>query len=144
MTSTGESNQADIDGSRRGAVRSGPPGSPLVGRGDADRTSAITRSLLGYGLLAGPCYVLVGLVQALTRDGFDITRHDLSLLADGSHGWIQIANFIVSGVMTLAAATGMARSFQVLGGGPGTVWGPGSSVSTASDSSRRASWSPTP
>jgi hypothetical protein len=25
-----------------------------VGRGDCDRTSAVTRSLLGYGVLAGP------------------------------------------------------------------------------------------
>jgi hypothetical protein len=95
-----------------------------MGRGDADRTAAITRSLLGYGLLAGPVYVVVGLVQALTRDGFDLTRHDLSLLANGPSGWIQIANFVVTGLMTVAAAVGMARSLRVLGGGPGTIWGP--------------------
>ena len=102
----------------------GPSGSPLVGRGDADRTAAITRSLLGYGVLAGPVYVVTGLVQALTRDGFDITRHDLSLLANGPLGWIQIANLVVSGLMTVAAAAGMGRALRVLGGGPGTVWGP--------------------
>jgi hypothetical protein len=108
----------------RSTPATGPSGSPLVGRGDADRTAAITRSLLGYGLLAGPVYVVVGLAQALTRSGFDITRHDLSLLANGPLGWIQIANFVVSGLMTVAAAVGMARSLRVLGGGPGTVWGP--------------------
>lgn len=102
----------------------GPSGSPLVGRGDADRTAAITRSLLGYGVLAGPVYVVAGLVQALTRDGFDLTRHDLSLLANGPLGWIQITNLIVSGLMTVAAAVGMGRALRVLGGGPGTVWGP--------------------
>jgi hypothetical protein len=95
-----------------------------VGRGDADRTAAITRSLLGYGVLAGPVYVVVGLAQALTRDGFDPARHDLSLLAAGPWGWIQIANFVVSGLMTVAAAVGMARALRVLGGGRGTVWGP--------------------
>src|SRR5689334_10723610 len=102
----------------------GPSGSPLVGRGDADRTAAITRSLLGYGVLAGPVYVVVGLAQALTRDGYDLTRHDLSLLANGSLGWIQIANFVLTGLMTIAAAVGMTRALRALGGGPGTVWGP--------------------
>jgi hypothetical protein len=102
----------------------GPSGSPLVGRGDADRTAAITRSLLGYGVVAGPFYVVVGLAQALTRGGFDLTRHDLSLLANGPLGWIQIANLVLTGLMTIAAAVGMSRSLRVLGGGPGTVWGP--------------------
>jgi hypothetical protein len=107
-----------------GARRTGPSGSPLVGRGDADRTSAITRSLLGYGVLAGPVYVVTGLAQALTRDGFELTRHDLSLLANGPLGWIQIANLVVSGLMTVAAGIGMGRALRVLGGGPGTTWGP--------------------
>ncbi len=102
----------------------GPSGSPLVGRGDADRTAAITRSLLGYGVLAGPLYVVVGLAQALTRDGYDLTRHDLSLLANGPLGWIQITNLILSGLMTVAAGVGMRRALRVLGGGRGTVWGP--------------------
>jgi hypothetical protein len=102
----------------------GPSGSPLVGRGDADRSAAITRSLLGYGVLVGPFYVVVGLVQALTRTGFDLTRHDLSLLANGSLGWIQIANLVLSGLMTIAAAVGMRRALRVLGDGPGSRWGP--------------------
>lgn len=102
----------------------GPSGSPLVGRGDADRAAAVTRSLLGYGVLAGPFYVIVGLAQALTREGFDLTRHDLSLLANGPLGWIQIADFVLSGLMTVAAAVGMHRSLRVLGGGRGSVWGP--------------------
>ena len=110
--------------SASGSRRTGPSGSPLVGRGDADRTAAITRSLLGYGVLAGPLYIVVGLAQALTRDGFDPTRHDLSLLANGPLGWIQIANLILSGAMTVAAGVGMRRALRVLGGGCGTVWGP--------------------
>lgn len=102
----------------------GPSGSPLVGRGDADRHAAVTRSLLGYGVLAGPFYVVVGLAQALPRDGFDLTRHDLSLLAAGPWGWIQSANLVITGLMVVAAALGMARALRVLGGGPGTTWGP--------------------
>ena len=38
----------------------------------------ITKSLLGYGVLAGPFYVLVVAAQAATRDGFDPTRHAAS------------------------------------------------------------------
>jgi hypothetical protein len=72
-----------------------------------DCTPAIrtTRSLLGYGIIAGPIYVAVALAQALTRPGFDLRRHAWSLLADGHLGWIQVANFVVTGF-----PTGTARS----------------------------------
>jgi hypothetical protein len=63
----------------------------------------ITRSLLGYGVLAGPLYVIVSLAQALTRDGFNLSKHAWSLLANGDLGWIQITNFIVVGLATMAA-----------------------------------------
>jgi len=49
----------------------------------------VTKSLLGYGVLAGPFYVIVVLAQALTRPGFDLARHDASLLSNGPLGWIQ-------------------------------------------------------
>jgi hypothetical membrane protein len=70
----------------------------------------ITKSLLGYGIIAGPLYVMVSLAQALTRDGFDPTRHAWSLLSNGDYGWIQITNFIVTGLMTVAAAIGLRRA----------------------------------
>jgi hypothetical protein len=74
-----------------------------------DRGAAITRSLLGYGVLAGPFYLAVGLVQAFVRDGFDLARHPLSLLANGPGGWVQTVNFALTGLMVLAAAVGFAR-----------------------------------
>jgi uncharacterized protein DUF998 len=95
--------------------------SPLVGQGNCDRTSAITRSLLGYGVLAGPFYLVVGLVQALTRKGYDLAHDDLSVLANGSLGWIQITNLVLSGLMTIAAAIGIRRALR---DGPGSTWGP--------------------
>ena len=49
-----------------GPSATSPSGSPCA---DIARTAAITRSLLGYGVLAGPFYLVVGLAQALTRDG---------------------------------------------------------------------------
>jgi Protein of unknown function (DUF998) len=70
----------------------------------------ITKSLLGYGVIAGPIYILVVLGQALTRRGFDPTRHPASVLVNGELGWIQIANFLVTGAMTIAAAVGIYRA----------------------------------
>jgi hypothetical protein len=88
---------------------------------DCDPAIRRTRSLLGYGVLAGPFYVALGLAQALTRDGFDLTRHDLSLLANGRLGWIQIANLVLTGMMTIAASAGISRALR---SGRGSTWGP--------------------
>ncbi|MFI7705433.1 DUF998 domain-containing protein [Nonomuraea sp. NPDC049480] len=90
-------------------------------RTDCSPQARITKSLLGWGMVAGPLYVMVTGVQALTRDGFDITRHPASLLANGGLGWVQIANLILAGLMTVAAAVGMRRAVRA---GRGRVWGP--------------------
>jgi hypothetical membrane protein len=75
-----------------------------------DRESRITKSLLGYGVIAGPVYVVVSLAQALTRPGFDLTRHAWSLLSTGDLGWIQVTNFVAAGLMTIALAVGLRRA----------------------------------
>ena len=75
-----------------------------------DPTTAVTRSLIGWGAVAGPFYVAVSLAQALTRDGFDLTRHPWSLLENGSLGWIQSANLALTGAMVAAFAVGLARA----------------------------------
>lgn len=80
-----------------------------------------TRALLACGAIAGPLYIIVGLIQIFIRPGFDVTRHDLSLLSNGDLGWIQIANFLVSGLLVIAGAIGMRR---VLRGSRGGTWGP--------------------
>ncbi len=68
-----------------------------------------TRTLLTAGAVAGPLYVVCWLSQALTREAFDPTRHPASLLANGDLGWIQTANFIVAGLLSLAGAVGLRR-----------------------------------
>lgn len=83
--------------------------------------TAVTKSLLAYGVIAGPIYLAVVAVQALTRDGFDMSRHAASLLSNGDLGWIQIATFIVTGLMSVAAAVGMRRAISA---GRGRTWGP--------------------
>jgi len=79
---------------------------PRINEPGFDRGAAVTRSLLGYGVLVGPFYLAVGLIQALLRDGFVLARHPLSVLANGPGGWVQTANFVVSGLMVVAAAVG--------------------------------------
>lgn len=74
-----------------------------------DRGRAVTKSLLGWGVVVGPFYLIVGLAQALLVPGFDLSRHALSLLLLGELGWIQAANLCLSGLMVLAAAVGFAR-----------------------------------
>lgn len=85
------------------------------------REFRITRSLLGYGVLAGPFYVLVSITQAVLRDGFDLTRHDWSLLANGAGGWIQVVNLVLTGLMVATAAVGYRRALR---GGVGQRWAP--------------------
>ena len=71
-----------------------------------------TKLLLTGGVLAGPLYILVGIAQILTRAGFDITRHPLSFMSLGDLGWIQITNFIVTGLLVIAGAIGMRQLAQ--------------------------------
>ena len=92
--------------------------------GERQMTQALTkqtRVLLICGLIAGSFYIVVGLIQALTRPGFDIMRHDLSLLANGDLGWIQVTNLVLTGLLVGAFAVGMRRT---LSAGPGRTWGP--------------------
>lgn len=81
-------------------------------RTGVDRTAAVTRSLLGWGVVAGPFYLAVGLVLALTRPGFDLSRHALSMLMLGEYGWLQAVNLVLSGLMTIAAAAGFLRAIR--------------------------------
>jgi hypothetical protein len=60
-------------------------------------------------------------LQAFTRDGFDPSRHPLSLLSLGDLGWIQIANFIVTGALFMACAAGLRHAMSP---GMGSRWGP--------------------
>jgi hypothetical membrane protein len=85
------------------------------------RTDATTRAMLAAGVLAGPLFVATATLQILTRDGFDLRRHPISLLSVGEDGWLQVTNFIVAGVLSIIFSLGVAR---VLTDGPGSRWGP--------------------
>jgi hypothetical membrane protein len=80
-----------------------------------------TNKLLTCGIVAGPVFAAVAGAQIALRPGFDLRRHAISLLSLGDLGWIQIANFVVTGVLTIACAVGIRK--KLYGGRAGT-WGP--------------------
>ncbi|GAA0368901.1 hypothetical protein GCM10009530_18630 [Microbispora corallina] len=80
-----------------------------------------TRTLLAGGVAATPFFAVVALAQAFTRDGFDLTRHPLSMLSTGDLGWLQIGNFLITAVLTAAGAAGLRRAMR---GTPGGTWAP--------------------
>lgn len=84
-------------------------------------TGIRTRPFLLAGVVAGPLYVVTSLAQALTRDGFDPSRHAWSMLAAGHLGWIQRINLLVTGLLVLVFAAALRPR---LAGGPGATWAP--------------------
>lgn len=84
-----------------------------------DGRAAVTRSMLGWGVVAGLFYLGFGVILALTREGFDLSRHALSLLTLGAGGWLQILNLALTGVMVMVAGWGIIRAVEGRGRGTG-------------------------
>src|SRR2546430_5085710 len=80
-----------------------------ISQDNTSRDVKLTRVLLLCGVVAGPLYVIVGVIEMLTRPGFDPTRHDLSLMSNGDWGWIHVSLLILTGLLTIAGAVGMRR-----------------------------------
>jgi Protein of unknown function (DUF998) len=83
--------------------------------------SQLTSKLLTAGYFAGPFFIALSLLQAFTREGFDWIRHPASLLSLGDLGFIQIANFVITGALFIACAVGLKR---ILAAGVGRKWLP--------------------
>jgi hypothetical membrane protein len=66
-----------------------------------------------------PAWLVVSLVQAFTRPGFNLRRHAISMLSLGDLGWIQVTNFVLTGLLSIALAIGMRRALHP--GRAGTV-----------------------
>jgi hypothetical protein len=74
------------------------------------RSAVWTRRLLHCGLAAGPVFVTAFLAEGAARDGYRPLRHPVSSLALGPGGWVQSANFAVTGILFLAGAAGLSRA----------------------------------
>lgn len=79
------------------------------------------RRAITAGALAAPLLVGLWAVQAAIRSGYDPTRHPISLLALGDWGFVQIAGFVITGLLVVTLAGGYARLFSE---GVGRTWLP--------------------
>ena len=61
-------------------------------------------------MAAGPLFVSGFTAIGARRGGYDWRRHAVSSLADGPGGWLQRANFLVTGSLLCTAAHGLVRS----------------------------------
>ena len=84
-------------------------------------TRTAARVLLACGMAVTPLFFVVAIAEILTRPGFDIRRHAISMLSLGDAGWVQVANFVVTGLLALACAAGLRLALR---GGCGGTWGP--------------------
>jgi Protein of unknown function (DUF998) len=80
------------------------------------RLAGQTCRLLRCGIWAGPVFTAVFLAEGIVRDGYRPLRHPVSSLALGPRGWIQTANFAVTGMLCLAGAEGLRLTGDRLGG----------------------------
>ena len=70
------------------------------------------------GFVGAVGFVVVFFVEGMVRSGYDPVRLQVSYLSLGEGGWIQVASFVVAGVLILGFALGVRR---VLRGGIGAA-----------------------
>ena len=75
-----------------------------------------TRTLLTGGVVGPVLFVVVFTILGAGRPGYDPMRQFVSLLMLSDGGWIQVASFLVSGVLILGSAVGLRRALTP---GPG-------------------------
>jgi Protein of unknown function (DUF998) len=96
------------------AIRTGP-------ERDGRTAAGPTTLLLWSGAGAGALFMVVALAQSFVRPGFDLRRHAISMLSLGDRGWVQVADFVICGLLFLALAAGVRRALHP---GRAGTWGP--------------------
>jgi len=64
------------------------------------------------GMIGSALFVLVFTIEGILRPGYDARSMFVSELSLGPRGWIQIINFLVTGVLFLLFAWGVAAEFH--------------------------------
>ena len=83
--------------------------------------STVTRFLIAGGAIGPLLFIIVLLIEGATRPGSNAWHNYGSSLSLSDQGWMQIANFLVCGLLILGFAIGLRQVFQT---GRGSVWGP--------------------
>lgn len=83
----------------------------------AASSQPLDRTLLGCGVASTPVFYALTALQLALRPGYDIRTQPISFLALGELGWIQVANFLLTGALALAGALGLRRALRGQHGG---------------------------
>lgn len=77
-----------------------------------------SRWLLVCGVIAGPLFIITFLILGSLRPDYSPVRDSVSALAVGEYGFLQLANFEITGLLILAFAIGLRHGFGQLRGIP--------------------------
>ena len=81
----------------------------------------LSRFLIAGGAIGSLLLLIVMLVEGATRPGYDAWTMAGSSLSLSDQGWMQISNFIISGLLIFGFAFGLRFWLR---GGRGATWGP--------------------
>jgi len=81
----------------------------------------VTKNLLYTGVVGPILFIVAFLLEGLTRPGYSQWRNYVSQLATGDGAWVQIANFVVCGLLVIAFAIGLRSAIK---GSRGAVGAP--------------------
>jgi hypothetical membrane protein len=77
--------------------------------------------LIACGAIGPILFILLFLLEGAIRPGYSAWHNFVSDLGESNQGWMQIANFLICGVLILCFALGLRQVFR---SGKGSVWGP--------------------
>ena len=80
-----------------------------------------SRPLLLAGVVGPPLFIVVFIIEGLTRPGYSAWRNFVSQLATGDGGWVQTVNFLVCGTLVACFAIGLSSALH---GGRGSIAAP--------------------
>ncbi|MGB4847399.1 MAG: DUF998 domain-containing protein, partial [Saprospiraceae bacterium] len=80
------------------------------------KKNSMPKALLLFGLVACPLFMVTVLIEGAVRPGYNSFLFPLSSLSIGVTGWIQIANFIITGILIIIFSIGLSRVFNSVKG----------------------------
>lgn len=83
----------------------------------SSQSAPLDRALLACGVASTPVFYALAALQLALRPSYDIRTQPISFLALGELGWIQVANFLLTGALALAGAIGLRRALRGQRGG---------------------------
>src|SRR5688500_16313803 len=81
----------------------------------------MTKLLLACGVIGALGFIAVFMIAGALRPDYDPLHNFVSSLSIRDAGWVQIANFVVTGILMVACAVGLRRA---LFPGRASTWGP--------------------